>query len=169
MNFFVQKSKSKNIAYISYEKKKIICYVGKNGIGKKNREGDFITPKGCFKLLKVFYKEKKNLKIKSGIPLFKIKRKFAWCVDSRHKNYNSLVQKPIHCKFEELFRNDSLYDVIIVLDYNYPKPIKYKGSAIFLHCSEKRKKFTEGCLAVKKKDLLKMIELMSPSSKLIIS
>ena len=53
MNLFVKKSHKKNIAYVYHEKKKFICFVGKNGIGLKKREGDQITPKGRYKLLKI--------------------------------------------------------------------------------------------------------------------
>ena len=53
MNLFVKKSHRKNIAYVYHEKKKFICFVGKNGIGLKKREGDKITPKGKYKLIKI--------------------------------------------------------------------------------------------------------------------
>ena len=72
------------------------------------------------------------------------------------------------CGYEDLFRKDSLYDIIIVLDFNYTSPIKYKGSAIFLHCSETKTKFTEGCIAMEKRDLLKLIPHFTLSSSLII-
>ena len=149
-------------------KKKFICFVGKNGIGSKKREGDFITPKGKFKLKKVFYKKKELNKIKTRIPKTEIKKNFAWCTDSNNTKYNSLISKPMGCGYEDLFRKDSLYDIIIVLDFNYTSPIKYKGSAIFLHCSETKTKFTEGCIAMEKKDLLKLIPHFTLSSSLII-
>ena len=119
MNFYVKSSHRKNIAYVYHEKKKFICFVGKNGIGSKKREGDFITPKGKFKLKKVFYKKKELNKIKTRIPKTEIKKNFAWCTDSNNKKYNSLISKPTGCGYEDLFRKDSLYDIIIVLDFNY--------------------------------------------------
>ncbi len=168
MNFYVKSSHRKNIAYVYHEKKKFICFVGKNGIGSKKREGDFITPKGKFKLKKVFYKKKELNKIKTRIPKTEIKKNFAWCTDSNSKKYNSLISKPIGCVYEDLFRKDSLYDILIVLDFNYTSPIKYKGSAIFLHCSETKTKFTEGCIAMTKRDLLELIPHITVSSSLII-
>ena len=56
------------------KKKKFICFVGKNGIGSKKREGDLITPKGKFKLVKLFYKKKELNKIKTRIPKTEIKK-----------------------------------------------------------------------------------------------
>ena len=168
MNLFVKRSHRKNIAYVYHEKKKFVCFVGKNGIGSKKREGDLITPKGKFKLKKVFYKKKELNKIKTRIPKTEIKKNFAWCTDSNSKRYNSLISKPIGCEYEDMFRKDSLYDIVIVLDFNYTSPIKYKGSAIFLHCSENKTKFTEGCIAMAKKDLLELIPHITVSSSLII-
>jgi L,D-peptidoglycan transpeptidase YkuD (ErfK/YbiS/YcfS/YnhG family) len=168
MNLFVKKSHRKNIAYVYHEKKKFICYVGKNGIGLKKREGDKITPKGRYKFIKIFYKKRQLNKIRTKIPKIEIKKNFAWCTDSNNKSYNSLINKPIGCKYEDLFRMDNLYDIIIVLDFNYISPIKYKGSAIFLHCSENETKFTEGCIAMRKKDLLKLIPRITLSCNLII-
>ncbi len=169
MNLFVKKSHKKNIAYVWHEKKKFICFVGKNGIGFKKREGDLITPKGRFKLIKIFYKKKELNQINTIIPKVEIKKNFAWCTDSRNKKYNSLISKPYGCEYEDLFRKDNLYDIFIILDFNYNSPIKYKGSAIFLHCSESKTKFTEGCIAMSKKDLLKLIPHITSSSNLIIN
>ena len=67
-----------------------------------------------------------------------------------------------------MFRGDNLYDIVVLLDFNYISPIKYKGSAIFLHCSENKTKFTEGCIAMGKKDLLELIPHITVSSNLII-
>ncbi|MAZ46681.1 MAG: transpeptidase [Rickettsiales bacterium] len=169
MNLFVKKSHKKNITYVWHEKKKFICFVGKNGIGFKKREGDLITPKGRFKLIKIFYKKKELNQINTIIPKVEIKKNFAWCTDSRNKKYNSLISKPYGCEYEDLFRKDNLYDIFIILDFNYNSPIKYKGSAIFLHCSESKTKFTEGCIAMSKKDLLKLIPHITSSSNLIIN
>ena len=168
MNLFVKRSHSKNIAYVYHEKKKFICFVGKNGIGSKKREGDLITPKGKFKLKRVFYKKRALNSIKTRIPKTEIKKNFAWCTDSNNKRYNSLISKPMGCEYEDLFRKDNLYDIIIILDYNYTSPIKYRGSAIFLHCSETKTKYTEGCLAMEKNDLLELIPHITLSSNLII-
>ena len=72
------------------------------------------------------------------------------------------------CEYEDMFRKYSLYDIVIVLDFNYTSPIKHKGSAIFLHCSENKTRFTEGCIAMAKKDLLELIPYITASSSLII-
>ena len=49
-NIYVNSNNKKNIAYLIFERKKIRCLIGKNGIGRKNREGDLKTPKGVYRL-----------------------------------------------------------------------------------------------------------------------
>ena len=46
----------------------------KNGIGKKTREGDFITPKGSFKMKKIYFREERINLMQSGIPQKKLKK-----------------------------------------------------------------------------------------------
>jgi len=167
-NIYVNSNKKKNIAYLIFGKKKIRCLVGKNGIGKKNREGDNKTPKGIFRVKKIYYRKDKFLNIKSGIPIFKLKKNDKWCIDSKSRRYNSFFTKNINCGYESLFRNDGVYDLIVVLDYNLDKVKKFKGSAIFLHCIGE-KKFTEGCISIEKDSLKKIIQRLSPLSKIIIS
>ena len=115
-NIFVNKSNNKNIAYLLFKNKKISCIIGKNGIGVKKKEGDFITPKGVFKVLRVFYRPDKLRRIKSGIPVFEIKKKHKWCTDPKNLNYNSLLKKKVNCIYENLFRDDDLYDLVLVLN-----------------------------------------------------
>ena len=45
---------------------------------------------------------------------------------------------------------------------------KHKGSAIFLHIATKNYKSTEGCLAVSKKDMIKVINCLNKKSKITI-
>ncbi len=167
-NIYVNSNNKKNIAHIIFERKKIRCLIGKNGIGRKNREGDLKTPKGVYRIRRIYYRKDKFLNLKSGIPIFKLKRNDKWCVDPKSKRYNSYFRKNINCRYESLFRDDEVYDLILVLDYNLNKVKKFKGSAIFLHCIG-NKKFTEGCVSLKKDSLRKIIKKLSPRSKVIIS
>ena len=167
-NIYVNSNNKKNIAYLIFERKKTRCLIGKNGIGRKNREGDLKTPKGVYRISRIYYRKDKFLNLKSAIPVFKLKRNDKWCVDPKSKRYNSYFRKNINCRYESLFRNDKIYDLILVLDYNLDKVKKFKGSAIFLHCIG-NKKFTEGCISIEKDYLRKIIKKLSPRSKVIIS
>ena len=92
-----------------------------------------------------------------------------WCDDPKSTKYNQLINFPFKYSAEKLYRKDNIYDIIIVIEYNM-KPIKKnKGSAIFLHITKQNFKRTEGCVAIKKKDLKKIILKLNKKSKLIIS
>ena len=77
-----------------------------------------------------------------------------WCDDPLSKNYNKLIKLPSTFINEKLYRKDKLYDLILVLNYNFKPIIKNKGSAIFIHIANKNYKKTMGCIGLKKKDLI---------------
>ena len=91
-----------------------------------------------------------------------------WCNDSTNKYYNQEIKNFKQIKSEKLFRKDSIYDYLIVINYNTKKVIKKKGSAIFLHLTKNYKK-TLGCIALKKKDFLILIKLINRKTKIKIS
>ena len=139
---------------LKYKNLKFKCALGKAGIGEKKKEGDFITPKGKYKIIKVYYRADRIKKIKTNFRLYQIKRNLGWCDDPLSKNYNKLIKLPSIFSYEKLYRKDKLYDLILVLNYNLEPIIKNKGSAIFIHIANKNYKKTMGCIGLKKKDLI---------------
>jgi len=91
-----------------------------------------------------------------------------WCNDSKSKKYNQLVKLPSKSNYEKLYKKENVYDIILVLDYNMSPVIKNKGSAIFIHISKKNYKKTEGCVAVKKRDLVEIIKKLQRNTKVKI-
>ena len=84
------------------------------------------------------------------------------------KLYNKEIKLPNKFGHEKLYRNDRLYDLILVLNYNV-KPIKKnKGSAIFIHVSKNSYKKTQGCIALKKKHLITLASQIKKSTKIKI-
>ncbi len=162
------KNNSKNYSYLLLDKKKIKCKVGKNGVGKKVREGDLITPKGVFSLKKVLFRADKIQRPKTSLKIIKIQKFDFWCSDPRSLNYNKLVKKNQKFKCEKMYRDDSLYDLVIEISFNTKFVRKYKGSAIFIHCYEQKNNFTEGCISLEKNDLLSILSLISKTTKIII-
>ncbi len=167
-NLYIFKTKKKNLANLIYKTKKINCLVGINGIGKKTREGDGITPCGTFKFTKIYYRNDRVKLPKIQISKKIIRKNSYWCVDPKSHSYNSYQENLQNFACEKLYRTDCLYDIFITLDYNIGPTKKYKGSAIFMHCSDKHTKFTEGCLAVERKKIFEIIKIISPSSRLIV-
>jgi L,D-peptidoglycan transpeptidase YkuD (ErfK/YbiS/YcfS/YnhG family) len=159
----------KKTGYLKYKNFKFRCSLGKGGIKKKVKEGDNITPKGIFKITKVYYRADRIKKIKTSIKIIKIKRNMGWCDDSKSKYYNKQIKLPTNYTHEKLYRNDNLYDLIVVLNYNSNPVIKNKGSAIFIHIARSYYKKTKGCIALKKGDLIKLISQIKKNIRIKIN
>ena len=148
---------------------KIKCAVGKRGISKKKREGDLITPKGIFKIKKVYYRKDRVKNLITKIKKIAIKKDMGWCDDPKSQKYNQFVKFPFKYKSEKLFRSDNIYDIIIVLNFNMNPTIKNKGSAIFIHVAKNDLRPTKGCIAVKKRELKKILKFFTTRTKIEIS
>ena len=129
---------------LSYGNYKVKCAVGKRGIGIKLKEGDLITPKGIYKITKIFIRKDRIKNLRTKIKTFPIKKNMGWCNDPNSKSYNRLIKYPFNSTFEKLFRKDNIYDVVVVLNYNMKPVVRNKGSAIFLHISKKNYSSTQG-------------------------
>ena len=155
--------------YLKYRDLQFKCALGKAGIGNKKIEGDNITPKGTFDIVKIYYRGDRIKKIYSKIKAFKINNKMGWCDDPKSKKYNQLIKLPTKYSHEVLYRKDNIYDLILVLDYNMSPTIKNKGSAIFIHIAKKNYEKTAGCIALKKNKLKKLIKIINKKTKIIIT
>ena len=154
---------------LKYKDLKFRCALGKAGVGNKKREGDNITPKGNYKITRIYYRNDRVKKITSKIKLIKIKRNMVWCDDPRSVSYNQLIKLPTNFRHEKLFRKENIYDLIIALNYNMKPIIKNRGSAIFIHVARKNFNKTAGCIALKKTDLKRLIKEINKKTKIIIN
>jgi L,D-peptidoglycan transpeptidase YkuD (ErfK/YbiS/YcfS/YnhG family) len=155
--------------YLKYKNLKFRCALGKAGIRKKKIEGDNITPKGTFNVVKIYYRADRVKKMPTKFRLIKIIKKMGWCDDPNSKDYNQLINLPTKYTYEKLFRKDNVYDLLIVLNYNILPTIKNRGSAIFIHVARKNYKKTSGCIALKKNHLTKLIKAIKKGTKVIIN
>ena len=160
------KLKNKKLYFGEY---KVKCAIGKRGISRKKREGDGCTPKGFFKFKYLFYRKDRVAKIKSYLKKIIIKKNMGWCDDPGSNSYNKLIKFPFTHSAEKLYRKESIYDVILVIDYNLKPIVKDKGSAIFLHITKKNYSPTKGCVAISKKDMKLLLTFINKKTKLIIS
>ena len=154
--------------YLEYKNLKFRCALGKAGIQKKFKEGDKITPKGTYKILSIYYREDRIKKIKCSIRKIKITKQMGWCDDSKSKYYNKQIKVPSKLSHETLYRKDNIYDVVCVINYNINPTLKEKGSAIFLHIARKKYQKTNGCIAVKKNHLIKLLTLIKKNTRIKI-
>ena len=157
-----------NKNYLTYNKLKVKCAIGKKGIGYKRKEGDLITPTGQFKIKYILYR-KDRVKISTKLKKKIIKKNMGWCDDPKSNQYNKLVKLPFAYNHEKLFKKENIYDIILVLNYNMNPVKKNKGSAIFIHIATNNFKKTEGCVAIKKVNLIKLIKKINPYTKIKIS
>ena len=155
--------------YLKYKNFKFKCALGKAGIGKKRIEGDNITPKGVFRIVKIYYRKDRLKKLFSKFTLIEITKSMGWCDDPKSKKYNQPIRLPTKYSHEILYRRDNIYDLILVLNYNMKPVIKNKGSAIFIHIAKKNYKKTLGCIALKKEDLIQILQIIKSKTKIKIS
>ena len=148
---------------------KFRCSVGKRGLSRNKIEGDLKSPIGIFELGNIYYRPDKVEKPKSKIKTIAIKKNMGWCDDPKSKYYNKLIKikKNIKINYEKLYRKDSKYDLFILIKYNYNKPLKNKGSAIFLHLTRNYLP-TKGCIAIKKNDFHILTKLINKKTKIKI-
>ena len=149
---------------------KFRCSIGKNGFSKKKHEGDLATPKGKFNLGDIYYRADRVQKPLSKLRSIAIKKNMGWCDDPNSKFYNKQIKikKNFKIRCEKLYRKDHKYDFLILIKYNYKNPIKFKGSAIFLHLT-KNYSPTKGCVALCKKDFLILAKLINKKTKIKIN
>ena len=147
-----------NKKYLTYGNYKVKCAIGKRGIGHKKKEGDLITPKGRYRIKYILYRKDRVKKIQTKLKKIIITKKMGWCNDPTSKQYNKLVYFSTSYRYEKLYRKENTYDIILVLNYNMNPIVKNKGSAIFIHVAKKNYKKTEGCVALSKIHLLKIVK-----------
>ena len=157
-----------NKKYLTYNQYKVKCAVGKRGIGLKKKEGDLITPIGQYKIKYILYRKDRIKKIQSKLRKVVIKKNMGWCDDPKSKRYNKLINLPYSYNYEQLFKKENIYDIILVLNYNMRPIKKNKGSAIFIHIAKKNYKKTLGCIAINKTDLLKLLKKIKINTKAMI-
>ena len=147
--------KNKSLIYNNY---KVKCAIGKRGIGVKKREGDQITPKGKFKIKYILYRKDRVPNLKTKLKKMVINKNMGWCDDPKSEFYNKLIKLPFKYNFERLYRSDNIYDIILVLNFNMNPVKKNKGSAIFIHVAKKNFQPTQGCIALDKSELIKLVK-----------
>ena len=92
-----------------------------------------------------------------------------WCDDPRSNLYNKQIKLPNKFGHEKLYRNDNLYDLILVLNYNTNPVIKNRGSAIFIHIAKNFYNKTRGCITLKKKNLIELVSKIKKNTKIKIN
>ena len=148
---------------------KLKCCIGKKGSSKNKIEGDYKTPKGLYSIGCLYYRADRLKRPVTKIKSIKISKNMRWSNDTRFpKYYNKLIKTNKKIKHEKLYRNDRKYDMLILVKYNYTKVKNFKGSCIFMHLTNNYKP-TAGCIALKRKDFLILLKLITKKTKILIN
>lgn len=142
------------------------CSIGKGGISAQKREGDGATPVGAHYIVGMLYRPDR---IARPAPWAEpIGPGDLWSDDGRDAHYNTHVTAPYAHSHEHLRRADPLYDLVLVLDWNWPNATPGKGSAIFIHQWRRPGYPTEGCIAFSRPDLLWLAKRVQPGTRVIV-
>ena len=145
------------------------CAVGRAGIARKLREGDGVTPVGTWPFRRVLYRPDRMVPPRCVLPVSPLQPHDGWCDAPNDPDYNTLVRLPHRSSAETMWREDNLYDVVLVVGYNDAPVIADKGSAIFLHLARTDYAPTAGCVALALPDLLEALMQLTPSDRLIVT
>lgn len=129
------------------------CVLGRGGIVIAKREGDGATPAGLLRLERVLYRADRGPRPSAAVPVEPLAPSDGWCDDPGHADYNRPVTLPHPARHEALWREDAVYDLIGVLDWNRAPVERGRGSAIFLHLARPDFSPTEGCVALPEREL----------------
>ncbi len=143
--------------------------IGPSGIGALKREGDGATPRGAFGLRRLLYRADRGPRPAAPLPARAIRPKDGWCDAPADPNYNRPVPYPYRASAERLWRDDSLYDLVLVLGANDIPRKRGCGSAIFIHVARDRLAPTEGCIAFAKPDLRWLLGRISQSTRVVVT
>lgn len=145
------------------------CAFGLGGTVVAKKEGDGGTPVGTFPLRQVFYRPDRVAAPTTTLPLQALTPLMGWCDEVGDPLYNQLVWLPYAGRHEVLWREDHVYDLILVVGYNDAPVIPGHGSAIFIHLARENYPPTEGCLAFNQPDLDEILICLTPHSTVTIN
>src|SRR5258708_4628319 len=136
---------------------RVPCALGRSGVTHDKREGDGATPAGTHGLVGVLYRPDRVSRPVTRLPVAAIQRQDGWCDDPSDRHYNRPVDLPYRASNERLWREDHVYDVVVILDYNLMGPVAGRGSAIFLHLAAPGFNPTSGCVAVELEPMRRLL------------
>jgi len=139
--------------------------LGRSGRTSRKREGDGATPVAAMRLLYGYYRRDRQAEnLMSTLDMVPIRSSMLWCDAPGNANYNRPVRAPFAASHEAMLREDHLYDICLVMDWNISCRRRGGGSAIFFHLAKPGYRPTEGCVAVGRRDMLRLLRLVGPQT-----
>ena len=144
------------------------CALGRGGLTAEKREGDGATPIGAWPMRRLLYRADRMERPSTRLPFREITPDDGWCDDPADPAYNRPVRLPYPGRHERLWREDALYDLVVVLGHNDDPVVAGYGSAIFLHVARPDYAATEGCVALAHADLLRVLAEAAPGDRVVV-
>ena len=142
--------------------------LGRGGIKANKREGDGGTPRGTFRLRRLWWRADRAPRPRTQLPVRRIRKDDGWCEDPRDRHYNRPIRLPAEHPGDRLWREDRLYDFIIELDHNTRPRIAGRGSAVFVHVARPGFAPTAGCVALTSPALRRLLARLGPRTRISI-
>jgi L,D-peptidoglycan transpeptidase YkuD (ErfK/YbiS/YcfS/YnhG family) len=142
--------------------------LGRGGVKANKREGDGATPRGTFRLKRLWWRGERHPRPATLLPAQRIKQDDGWCEDPAGRHYNRPVKVPAGCNADRLARSDDLYDFIIEIDHNTQPRVSGRGSAVFIHVARPQFAPTAGCVALDINTLRRLLTRLGPHTKLMV-
>jgi L,D-peptidoglycan transpeptidase YkuD (ErfK/YbiS/YcfS/YnhG family) len=142
--------------------------LGRGGILADKREGDGATPRGRFRLVRLWWNPERGLRPATRLPVRRIAPDDAWCEDPADRRYNRPIKLATNGAGDRLRRADHLYDLIIEIDHNTRPRIARRGSAVFIHLARPGLAPTAGCVTMPKARLRQLLGRVGAHTRIII-
>ncbi len=133
------------------------------------REGDGASPLGVWPIRAALVRPDRVAAPVTRLPWRWLRADDGWSDGMCDPVYNRPVRHPHPFSAERLWREDHVYDIILVLGHNDSPPVVPLGSAIFFHCTRPDRAPTEGCVAVERDILERWLWRLKPGDSVQIT
>jgi len=150
---------------------KLACALGRTGTAQAamKREGDGKTPVGRFKVRYMLYRPDRQPRPRASITDIRpLTPADGWCERPGDRHYNRQVRLPHPAVTDRMWREDHLYDVVVVIDHNERPRLEGRGSAVFIHLARSGYRPTAGCIAFSRRDLALVLTRLRPGSAVVV-
>jgi len=154
--------------FCSFKGVRYPCVLGAGGLVTAQQEGDGGTPAGRWPLRRLLFRPDRGAPPPGILPEQAIAPDDGWCDDAADPAYNRPVKLPFGASHEVMWRDDHLYDLVVVVGHNDPPPVAGAGSAIFLHLARHDRGPTAGCVAFERADLETILASLDGARQLVV-
>lgn len=145
------------------------CALGRSGISAEKTEGDGASPVGRFRLLRACYRPDRTGPPDTRLETAALTATDGWCDDPAHADYNRAVILPHRASCEKMWRDDALYDIVVITDHNSDPVVAGDGSGIFVHVAGGEEyPPTRGCVAFAPGDLRDILKDWNPEGDRLV-